>query len=301
METEDYNKATIRHMELIDRSQQEILRSKHVAVAGMGGIGGIAALLCAKAGFGEITVCDFDRFEVVNIVEQEFANYETVGMSKVEVAAKELKKHGHECKVNTFDCKISGVEDAIEMIDGANYVFSGLDNGKAKILVDRAANQLKLPVFLAANVGWTIMHLAYMPGKIRYESMYEGILGLEKLTPEAVRFIELHHHVFLAFIGNFSESYFRGLIDGAEDHFRYMAPHAYAAASFGVNDMIKYATNRGPITVAPECFIYDTLYNKFLRLKELSQYIFEITRTAFDGNINGACALYRKYSPKKYK
>jgi len=296
-----YVAATSRHRGMITVEQQDLLRTKRVAVAGAGGIGGPAALLCAKAGFGGITICDFDAYEVVNIVEQEFANYETVGRRKVEVAATEIRKHGHGCEVRELNRKIETTEDAMALMEGADYVFSAVDNGRAKILVDRAAQRVGVPIFLAANLGWTVLHLAYLPGQFRYEHIYEricpGLPGLAELSGEAVAFIELHHKVYFACVGGFSEAYLRGLLTGREDHLRYMAPQAYTAASLGVNELIKHATGRGPIVVAPRYFAFDTLSGTVADLESMGPPITAITHAAYRGNLDEACEVFRRAFP----
>lgn len=293
----DYEAATARQRGMLSGAQQLALREKHVAIAGAGGIGGIAALLCAKAGIGMISICDYDCFEVVNIVEQEFADYGTVGRKKVEVAAEQLRRHGHGIEVRVVDRKIERIEDALELMADADYAFSAVDNVRAKILVDRAADRLGIPLFLAANLGWIVFHLAYLPGERRYEHMYRGLAGLEELTDEAVRYMQFHHNVYFACAGGFPVECFRGLITGREDHLRYMAPQAYIAASLAVNDLIKYATGRGVVAKLPEFFAFDTLRNRVIDLESLEPQILEITRTAYAGKVDEACRLFVRYFP----
>jgi molybdopterin/thiamine biosynthesis adenylyltransferase len=297
MNTTAYIEATERHRDMLTVEQQLRLRAASVAVIGAGGIGGIAALLCAKAGIGRISICDFDAYEVVNIVEQEFANYDTVGKTKVAVAAEVLRKHGHGCTVTAHDRKIETVEDALAVMEGATCVFSGVDNARAKILTDRAANSLGIPVFLAANLGWFVQHLAYMPGPHRYETMYRDVPGLPELSDDALHLADIHHLVYFTFFGRFDVGYFRDLLTGKADHLRYMATQAYMIAALAVNDLIKFVTGRGPIVTYPDAvFAFDTLVERQYSESEYRQLcaaVSEITMAAASGEIDAACKLFR--------
>jgi tRNA A37 threonylcarbamoyladenosine dehydratase len=63
----------------------ERLRRSHVAVFGVGGVGGYAVEALARAGIGRITLVDFDTFSLSNINRQLHALDTTVGQLKVDV------------------------------------------------------------------------------------------------------------------------------------------------------------------------------------------------------------------------
>src|SRR5262245_20680110 len=62
----DYFEAFSRHDGLLLRDEQERLRRCHVAIVGMGGVGGSHLMALARLGIGRFTIADPDRFELAN-------------------------------------------------------------------------------------------------------------------------------------------------------------------------------------------------------------------------------------------
>lgn len=75
------------------------LQSAHVAVFGVGGVGGHLVQALARAGVGHITVIDDDVVSVSNINRQAVAMDSTVGRPKVEVIAEQVKDINPACEV----------------------------------------------------------------------------------------------------------------------------------------------------------------------------------------------------------
>ena len=63
------------------------LRSAHVLVVGLGGVGAYAAEMIVRAGAGRLTIADADHVAETNINRQLVALHSTVGRPKAEVLA----------------------------------------------------------------------------------------------------------------------------------------------------------------------------------------------------------------------
>ena len=61
------------------------LRDAHVLVLGVGGVGGEAAVMLARAGVGHLTLVDGDTVDVSNLNRQAVAYCSTVGMLKTRI------------------------------------------------------------------------------------------------------------------------------------------------------------------------------------------------------------------------
>ena len=61
-----YNKAFRRNLGLITEQEQQKLSNAHVAIVGMGGVGGIHAATLARLGIGRFSIADPDVFEISN-------------------------------------------------------------------------------------------------------------------------------------------------------------------------------------------------------------------------------------------
>ena len=75
----------IRTKLLIGSEKLDILRTKHVAVFGVGGVGGYVCEALARCGIGRFTIVDRDTVNESNINRQIIALTSTVGRAKVDV------------------------------------------------------------------------------------------------------------------------------------------------------------------------------------------------------------------------
>ena len=72
----------IRTEMLLGRAAIERLQHSHVAVFGIGGVGGYVTEVLARSGVGELTLIDSDRVNRSNINRQIIATHETVGRTE---------------------------------------------------------------------------------------------------------------------------------------------------------------------------------------------------------------------------
>lgn len=77
---------------LLGEDRLKRLQEAHVFIAGVGGVGGIAAEMIARAGVGEITLADGDHVEASNRNRQIVALTGTVGRLKTEAMAERLRQ-----------------------------------------------------------------------------------------------------------------------------------------------------------------------------------------------------------------
>lgn len=91
MTAADIPPAWQRNLGYVSPAEQERLAARRVAVLGLGGVGGVAAELLARAGVGGLTVCDVESFEPSNLNRQVGALSSTLGRSKAEVMAARLR------------------------------------------------------------------------------------------------------------------------------------------------------------------------------------------------------------------
>ena len=75
----------IRTEMLLGEAAMERLRRAHVAVFGIGGVGGYAAEALARSGVGALTLVDHDVVSLSNLNRQIIATQEEIGKEKVDV------------------------------------------------------------------------------------------------------------------------------------------------------------------------------------------------------------------------
>ena len=118
---------------LVGQDNIESLKTKHVAVFGIGGVGSYAAECLVRCGIGEITLIDNDTISITNINRQLFALQSTVGKKKVDVAKQRLLDINPNCIINIID-KFYLPENADEFFEcDYDYIIDAIDTVTSKI------------------------------------------------------------------------------------------------------------------------------------------------------------------------
>ena len=107
---------------LIGGERQERLKSAHILVVGLGGVGSWAAEMLCRAGVGEFTIIDADTVDVTNINRQMPALSTTVGKPKCSVVAERMRAINPEVKITTGEFFVNG-ENIPELLDKGGYSF----------------------------------------------------------------------------------------------------------------------------------------------------------------------------------
>jgi tRNA threonylcarbamoyladenosine dehydratase len=109
------------------------VRSAHVAVVGIGGVGSWATEALARSGVGELTLVDLDHVAESNINRQVHALAATLGQAKVQAMAARI------AQINPI-CKVHGIEEFAEpgnwpqlLPQGVEAVIDACDQVKAKV------------------------------------------------------------------------------------------------------------------------------------------------------------------------
>ncbi len=131
----------------------EVLKTKRVAVFGVGGVGGYTVEALARAGIGTLDLIDSDTVQESNINRQIIALHSTVGQYKVDVAASRVKDINPECEVNVHKCFY--LPETAEAFDFTkyDYIVDAVDTVTAKIDVVCRAKSLSVPVISAMGAG----------------------------------------------------------------------------------------------------------------------------------------------------
>ena len=113
------------------------LKAAHVAVIGVGGVGGFVGEALARAGVGKLTLVDSDKVAVSNINRQIIATHSTVGMYKTEAMKERVRDINPECEVIAIN-EFYSEENEIDL-SKFDYVADCIDSVKSKLhLVTRS-------------------------------------------------------------------------------------------------------------------------------------------------------------------
>lgn len=142
---------------LLGREAVEKLRLSHVAVFGLGGVGGNVVESLVRAGVGELTLIDGDTVAESNLNRQIFATLSTVGLPKTIAAERRIREINAEVKLNliqkfiTPDELING-ENGIKIAD-FDYVVDAIDTVASKIAIVAECEKNGVPVISAMGAG----------------------------------------------------------------------------------------------------------------------------------------------------
>ncbi len=129
------------------------LKSSHVAVFGIGGVGGHAAEALIRSGVGEITIVDSDEVAESNINRQLIATTKTIGRKKVEVMKEHLLEINPEVKIHVFDCFFLPETKELFDFSSYDYVIDAVDTVTAKIALVEACREVDVPIVSSMGAG----------------------------------------------------------------------------------------------------------------------------------------------------
>ena len=138
---------------LIGNEAIEKLKKAHVAVFGVGGVGGYIVEALARSGVGELTLIDNDTVKESNINRQIIALCSTIGEKKTAAFEKRLKDINPEIKVNL--CDLFVLPENCNEIDFSrfNYVADAIDTVSGKLAIIEQCNKYGIPIISSMGTG----------------------------------------------------------------------------------------------------------------------------------------------------
>jgi tRNA A37 threonylcarbamoyladenosine dehydratase len=129
------------------------LAAAHVAVFGIGGVGGYAVEALARAGVGHFTLVDADTVSESNINRQIIATHKTVGMKKTAAAAARIREINPEAEITETELFfLPETADAVDF-SAFDYVVDAVDTDSAKMELIRRSNAAGVPIICAMGTG----------------------------------------------------------------------------------------------------------------------------------------------------
>jgi len=148
----------------IGEEGQRKLKSSHVIIAGIGGLGCATATYLTAAGVGHITIIDSDSVELSDLNRQILYWEEDVGEKKVVVAQSKLSKLNPMVEIIPIFTKITE-ENIFNIVNGAQVVVDGLDNLPSRLVVNSACVKDKIPYIYGGVSRLRGMVTTIIPGK----------------------------------------------------------------------------------------------------------------------------------------
>jgi molybdopterin/thiamine biosynthesis adenylyltransferase len=255
----DYDGAFARNIGWVTQAEQAALRTKRVAIAGLGGVGGVHLLTLARLGVSRFHIADFDRFGLANFNRQAGAATSTLDRPKADVLASMASDINPEIELRVFDQGVSA-QNVDAFLDGVDLYVDGLDffAFDARELVFAACAARGIPAITVAPLGMGAALLNFLPGGMSFED-YFGWRGQSE-RERALRFLvglapRVLHADYLADASRVDLSARRG-------------PSTIMAcqlcAGVAATEALKILLGRGRIRAAPHGVHFDAYRNKLV-------------------------------------
>ena len=131
----------------------EKLRRSRVAVFGLGGVGGYAVEALARAGIGQLDLIDDDTLSLTNLNRQLLALHSTIGLSKVDAAARRVLDIDPTIQVRTHQTFY--LPETADQFDFSqyDYVLDAIDTVTGKLALIAQAKAANTPIISCMGTG----------------------------------------------------------------------------------------------------------------------------------------------------
>ena len=253
----DYDTAFSRNIGWLTAAEQAALRGRHIAIAGLGGVGGSHLLTLARLGIGRFSVADFDTFDLVNFNRQAGASMTTLGRPKSAVLSEMARAINPELQLRVFDQGI-GPDTVDDFLDGVDVYVDGLDYFAvaARRLVFAACERRGIPAVTAAPLGMSVAVLNFLPGRMSFEDYFQ--LEGQSEDEQLLRFL----------LGLAPRMLHRGylIVPEAVDFANHRGPSTPMAcelcAGVAATQVLKILIKRGKLHAAPWGLQFDAFRDK---------------------------------------
>ena len=142
-----------RTAKVIGEENLDKLNNAHVAVFGIGGVGGHAAEALVRAGIGNIDIIDSDTVSLSNINRQIVALHSTVGKLKVEVLKDRLIDINPDLNINVYPVFYDESTENQFDFEKYDYIVDAIDSFASKIELIVNATEKNVKIISAMGAG----------------------------------------------------------------------------------------------------------------------------------------------------
>jgi molybdopterin/thiamine biosynthesis adenylyltransferase len=185
----------LRNLGTVGLEGQARLLQACVAVVGLGGLGGYVAEALARMGVGRLILLDGDVFDDHNLNRQLLSAEDALGLPKAEAARARLALINRATEVEARRVTLTA-ENLPDLLAGAQVVVDALDRLPTRLMLQRGAQALGIPLVHGSIAGFMGQVMTIFPGDPGLIGLYgweelperglEAELGTPAATPMAV-------------------------------------------------------------------------------------------------------------------
>ena len=175
-----------RNQKGLSSSDQVRFLQTHVAVIGLGGLGGAVTEILARLGIGRMTLVDGDCFDESNLNRQLLSTVEQLGKMKAEAAAERVRAVNPAVEV-TAVAEFLTAENRQKILAGADIAADCLDTITSRFVLETGCREEGIPLVSAAIGGTSVQLTVVRPktGEPGLERIYDSPDSAPKKGVEA--------------------------------------------------------------------------------------------------------------------
>ena len=143
----------VRTRMLLGAPAMERLQHSHVAVLGLGGVGGWCAEALCRSGVGELTLVDQDTVSASNLNRQCAALRSTLGMEKAAATARRLSDINPDCVLHPLVLRYEADTREEFFAGDYDYIVDAIDLVSCKLDLIETAHARGVPIISALGTG----------------------------------------------------------------------------------------------------------------------------------------------------
>lgn len=192
---EQYRRIFSRNIGVFTEAEQEKLSQTTIAIAGLGGVGGLLAERLVRLGVGGLKITDPGTYEESNLNRQFSSSVRSIGQFKVESVLTQIKDINPKVRINWNSGGIKTAAEADSFVEGADLIIDEMDFGawKESIYLQRAARKRGLDYLFTSAIGFGALAVIFDPHGMTLEEYNKlpadadlAVIGQQSVPPERI-------------------------------------------------------------------------------------------------------------------
>ncbi len=257
-----YDIAFSRNIGWVTEAEQNFLKSRRVAIVGMGGVGGTHLINLVRLGIEKFHIADLDQYELANFNRQYGANTKTLLLEKTNVMLERARDISPNVQITVFNKGVteSNINDFLANVDA---FVDGIDFYELEMRAQLFAScrQKNITAFTAAPIGMGTSVLQFGPKGMSFQD-YFGFKP-QNHQENALRFA-------LGLSPSLQQAHY--LVDRSKfDIKSKMAPSLIMGCELAggvlATELLKFFLKRGPRHLAPWSSHYDAYNQRLIKTR----------------------------------
>jgi len=263
-----------RSIGILSRAELEKLRTTHIAILGVGGIGMPLLEMLVRAGAETLTIVDRDVIDPTNMNRVPLAFPFCIGQPKIEVAELFMRLINPNVRISKFQTLTS--QNVADVLEGVQCVALTLDGLYSSLVAANYCQTHKLPLIEGWALAGIINTRIFEPDGPSYEETYGLKISknYDELTDAEWKQLDRDFLIAISKLSQETTTHYtseglRLMMDGAPR--RSFAPFVWVISAILASELIfKVVLARNlPQKRAPNIFLYD--YIRYLDLAKKGQ------------------------------